>query len=365
MLKINFTFKKTPPVPDKTLMRSTLILMIALLSPGLALAGTSSGGGGGGTSCGGRFLDNMIRQGKYQPKEDPAYKKYVQPQIDRIRKCLPFLADDLEMAISKPWYKVDCKLKVQFESTSYYAAEQLAYQDRLGVFLDSNILAKTDEENRGDLILHEAIQGIRIQRQLTSHAGEQEMEDSAVGILNEKLQSKEYKTCEDMREGVRKHLLNAYSTAPELKKWGVSLEKVKESARAACRGGHQLQLIQGQGYTPWRHFEKLRGPEDDFLKSWNMHFLHVPLAEEQMKYDAELRYKAKLQVRYDGQGFYHTPLSYRSKQEVCDAVGAPEMMPSPDNGLMKGYNNVVPAPRRKAEPDPLDEDDKSGETSAN
>jgi hypothetical protein len=66
---------------------------------------------------------------------------------------------------------VDCRLKVPGDGTSHYAAEQMAYQDRVGIFLDDNVLKAADEENRGDMIFHELVQGIRIQRQLLNVPG--------------------------------------------------------------------------------------------------------------------------------------------------------------------------------------------------
>jgi hypothetical protein len=334
------------------------LLVAALFSAPCAHAGTSIGGGG--TSCGGKFLDNMFRTGKYKPKEDPAYAQIVQPAVDRIRKCLPFFADDLEMALSKPWYQVDCKLKVETGNTSYYSAEQMAYQDRVGIFLDQNLLRPKDEdekqgiENRGAMILHEMIQGVRIQKLLLNLPNEPDVEDSVAGVLNDKLLGNEYHSCSAMQDGVRKYLLTAYATQPQLDKWGViTLEKKKAEARDSCVHGFAPDLL-GGNYAPQRFFDRLNGPTDPFLSTWGCHYLHVPLDDKALKYDAEIRIKAKIQVRHDGEGFYTSPVALKSTFQVCDELGTTFMGDNPAACMSCYAPKKIPMHDTEG-PDPLED----------
>ncbi|MGZ3649867.1 MAG: hypothetical protein ACXVB9_01755 [Bdellovibrionota bacterium] len=327
-----------------------LILFTFLaLSPCFALAGTSIGGGG--TSCGGQFLDNMYRKGKYKPKDDPAFEQVVKPAIDRIRKCLPFFADDLEMVLSKPWYKVDCRLKVANEGTSHYAAEQMAYQDRVGIFLDENLIKDADDENRGDMILHELIQGIRIERNMMNLPGEPEVEDSAVGVLNDKLLEDDYTTCPGMQEGVRKFLLTTYATQPQLDKWGVkSLEKKKNEVRTACTAGYAPDLLNAS-WSPLKHFQDLHAGDPYIGWYSGSHFLHVANDEKSLKQDAEVRIKAKIHVLYDGEGFYTIPLTLKSVYQLCDELGTPFAVPNAASSTM---SPKPPIPTHFVpDPDPL------------
>jgi hypothetical protein len=191
--------------------------------------------------------------------------------------------------------------------------------------------------------------------------GEQEVEDSAVGVLTDKMQESDYKTCPAMQEGVRKYLLTAYATQTQLNTWKISLESQKANERMACNQGANGDLFAGN-WTPQKHFEKLTPTEWYYTYYKGSHYLHVLNDDASLKQDADLRIKAKIQVLYDGEGFYDFPLAFKPHQEVCDELSTPLMTPEVMShwyAPVKPEQNVVPHP--KSEPDPL-LDEESGKS---
>lgn len=327
------------------------LLILPLLFAVLDARADGTSIGGGGTSCGGRFLDNMFRTGKYLPKEDPAYKKVVEPALFHIRECLPFFADDLEMALSKPWYKVKCPLSQEHDGASHYSTDQLAYQDRVATFIDDTLLSQASDEDRGTMILHEMIQGVRIQKLLLNMPGEPNVEVSAVGVLNDKLLENPQQTCGEMQENVRKYLLTAYATQKQIDRFGLpTLAKKRAEVRDSCSRGLAPDLL-GGNYAPQRFFDKLGpSPGDVFMQTWGCHYLHVPLDEKYLKYDAQIRIKAKIHVRHSGEGFYTDPVALKSTAQVCDELGVPLMVQNPAACMSCPAPKMIPVHDPDSEP---------------
>jgi hypothetical protein len=333
-----------------------ILILLAILSGPSAFAesdGSSVGGGGtggGGTTCNGQFLDNMLRKGRFDVSKDEAFAKVARPTLDRVRACLPFFADDLEMILSKPWFRVDCKMKKSTADQVYYAVEQLAYQDRNGVFLDDNLLKRLDGgdgalQNRGEMILHELVQGLRIEKALRNN-GDFEVEETAVGILSGMLVENSFTSCEEMQHFVRKYLRTSYPTRAQLGSWKSQLDVSDVSGWliTQCKNG-SIKPSTLNGNSIQYYFVRLV-PWMNGTGAWgDNRILKVPNDEGKMIEDAQLRLWARLFLEDDHQGFYVLPPELRSGARLCEQV----LDPTFSSSNVLGTSLTMPKSDRKIE----------------
>lgn len=205
---------------DKFLMDSKTLTLITTLVflPALSWAeGTSIGGGA--NSINGELVDKVISEKKWDPKTDPAFKEYVAPTLAYIRENLPHLADDLELILTKRWVKTDNAIAVNTSKDVALVSDQMAYQDKNVVIVDSGFYDKASPKARANAIFHELFQGLRIEKWLRNEQGKDEVGGVALALLSQQLFEREPKNAKEMQKLVARHLHNTYATTGQLEKF--------------------------------------------------------------------------------------------------------------------------------------------------
>jgi hypothetical protein len=133
--------------------------------------GTVDGGGGGNKICG-----RPIEAFRKDIRELPEYKKYIDPILQYFastaypdcKNCeihnFALGAHIFHMINNKGWYIVPCPIdQISKEKVgSIYDTEQVAVQTFDDVWVDQDKFNSLSEEDRGLMILHEVVMGIKI-----------------------------------------------------------------------------------------------------------------------------------------------------------------------------------------------------------
>lgn len=142
-------------------------------SPGLPAPPSNSmqtGGvddGGGGNGLKGKPLESYA----FDVRALPEFQTYVLPVIKHLQTTAPNLAADMiYLSAERNWYLVPIKLdqiSTAFLGT-YFPTDQMAIQSSHDIWMDKNIFDNMAPEDRGRLLVHELLMGIKILEQLSS-----------------------------------------------------------------------------------------------------------------------------------------------------------------------------------------------------
>lgn len=234
----------------KTITLTALLISANFGAVALATEGGASTGGGNGINN--EFFDAYLIRREIRPEEQTAYKAIIAPILDRLEQDVPDFAQDLKKALQKNWYLVDRKLPAlsQKETGIILDTKQLALQNEEDVYIDSNWYnsAKTKDEDRATLFLHELVQGLRLRKNNIA-----EIAPENVFRATSNLMSKKQKTTRELVEMLENRGFGSYVPASEKEKIQELVKTYQFQIEEIC-SRHELSDFEnnGVGYVEMR-----------------------------------------------------------------------------------------------------------------
>ena len=207
-----------------------LLCVTALFITALPLIVSADGGmdGGGGHRMGVDFFYHWLLEKKFDPSQDLAFSKLIEPKLKQIESWVPVFAGDLrEILENREWYTALPKEIIPaYKAGILFNAEEVAYQTKEEVYFDGKWLSVADSENRATGYLHELVQGVRIMQ------GTEKIRPENVWRLTIRLLSNKYKNAKELKNALESMGFSGYQTQSEIDQGVQQTQEVREIAYA-------------------------------------------------------------------------------------------------------------------------------------